>query len=106
MSEQNGNRPKYDGVTVYMDGKEWVIPPLSVRQFREHYQTLLDTDITPENFQSKIADRLPIVLAAINRNYPDVTPEQLLDMLDLGTFKQVIGAIANSGGIRAAKPGE
>lgn len=99
-------KAKFDGISVYMAGKDWTIPPLSVRQFRTHYRTLLDTDITAENFVEKIGSRLPIVLLAIQRNYPDVTEEQLEDMLDVNTLPLVIGAIARSSGIRPAKPGE
>ena len=99
-------KPKFEGVPVWMDGQEWTIPPLSVRQFRAHYTTLLDTDVTPENWQEKVESRLPILLAAVQRNYPDVTEEQLLDMLDLKTFNVAMQAIANASGLRAAKPGE
>lgn len=99
-------KPRFEGITVYMDGREWVIPPLSVRQFRTYYSTLLDTDVTPENWQQKVEAKLPIVLAAIQRNYPDITEEQLLDMLDLKTFTMVMAAIANASGLRAARPGE
>jgi hypothetical protein len=86
--ENSNGKPKYDGVTVYMDGKEWVVPALSVRQFRQHYQTLLDSDITPENYPVKMAERLSIVLAAMQRNYPEITEEQLLDMIDAVSTSQ------------------
>jgi hypothetical protein len=104
--ENSNGKPKYDGVTVYMDGKEWVVPALSVRQFRQHYQTLLDSDITPENYPVKMAERLSIVLAAMQRNYPEITEEQLLDMIDLRSFLTIWLAIQSASGLRPATPGE
>lgn len=104
--EQKPTKPKYEGVSIYMDGREWVIPTLSVRQFRQHYKLLLDTDVTVENWQDKVAERIPLILAAMSRNYPEVTEEQLLDMLDLRSFNAVLLAISNASGIRRAQPGE
>jgi hypothetical protein len=104
--ETTNGKPKYDGVGVYMDGKEWVIPALSVRQFRQHYQTLLDSDITPENYPMKMAERISIVLAAMQRNYPEITEEQLLDMIDLRSFLTIWLAIQSASGLRPATPGE
>lgn len=99
-------KPKFEGIPVYMDGRVWTIPPLSVRQFRAHYETLLDTDVTTENWREKVLMKLPVILAAIQRNCPEVTEEQLLDILDLKTFNLVVQAIANASGLRQAKPGE
>jgi hypothetical protein len=107
MEHSNGHKPKYAGVPVYMDGREWIIPALSLRQFREHYETLRKTDdLAEENWKEILQTRLPIVLLAIQRNYPDMTEEQLLDMIDLNTFLTVVKAIASASGLRPAQPGE
>ena len=101
------DKPKYDGVAVYMDGREWIVPALSLRQFREHYVNLfLDPKVTPENYHEFLIARIPVILAALQRNYPDVTEEQLLDMIDLRTFIMLMGAIQDRSGLRPAPPGE
>jgi hypothetical protein len=99
-------KPKFDGVPVYMDGRQWIVPALSVRQFREHLQTLSTPYAAGEDYAAFLQDRLPIALAAMQRNYPELTEEQLLDMLDLKTFLVVWRAIQNASGLRPAEPGE
>ena len=106
MENGNGHKPKYEGVPVYMDGREWIVPALSLRQFKQHYKMLLDTDLTPDNFPEKFPERFLIVLEAFQRNYPDLTEEKLLDMIDLRTFLTVMQAIAAASGMRPARPGE
>jgi hypothetical protein len=97
---------QYDGTPVFMAGQTWIVPGLSVKQFRKHFEVLTDTDINQGNVLAKIETRLPVILDAFNRNYPDVTTEQLEDMLDVGTFNQVMLAISSGSGLRPAKPGE
>jgi hypothetical protein len=100
------DKPKYEGVPVYMDGKEWVIPALSVRQYREHQKLLQDGDVTQENLHDYIVARVPLIGAAMRRNYPELTDEQVMDMLDLRTVVRVIQAIGFQTGLRPAQPGE
>ena len=106
MAENSNGKPKYEGVPVWMDGREWIIPPLSLGQFRKHHGTLTNLDATPQNWEELIATRTPIILGAIQRNYPDVTEEQLLEMIDLRTYREILEAIMHSSGMRAAQPGE
>jgi len=90
-----------------MDEREWIVPAFSLRQFRIHHPTLADTNITPETYSDFLERRVPVILAAMQRNYPDLTEEQLVDMIDLKSFVEIIRAIQNLSGLRpAAQPGE
>jgi len=42
----------------------------------------------------------------MQRNYPDLTQEQLEDMLDAANIVPIIQAISRGSGMRPAKPGE
>lgn len=107
MSEGSNGRPKHRGVPVEIAGEEWIIPALSIRHFREFHKKLFDPHaVTVENLPDTISERLPIVLLAIQRNYPEVTHDELLDLLDLPTFLAVVQAIAEASGLRPAPPGE
>ncbi len=106
MPDNSNGKPKYDGASVYMDGKEWIVPALSLRQFRDNYQTLAVPFKMSDDYAAFLKERLPIALAAMQRNYPDLTEEQLLDMLDLKTFLDVWRAIQNASGLRPVAPGE
>jgi hypothetical protein len=106
LDNSTNGKPKYEGVPIWMDGKEWIIPPLSLGQFRKHHDTLTNVEATPQDWQELIASRLPIILGAVQRNYPELTEEQLLDMIDLRTYNAILGAIMHSSGMRPAQPGE
>jgi hypothetical protein len=75
------------GTPVEMSGQEWIIPPLTVR---------LLTALAPEikiirdgTSGVDLAMTLAIakvVLTAMRRNYPNLTEDQLADMLDMGNL--------------------
>ena len=96
---------KYSGQKVYMGGETWVVPPLSLRQLRENYETIV-TPVTSGSIEDVIVSRLPIILMAMQRNYPDLTEDKLLDMLDANTLLPTFFAVAGGSGLEAAKPGE
>jgi hypothetical protein len=106
MPENSNGKPKYAGMPVYMDGQEWIVPALSVRQFRDYHQTLSVPYKVDDDYAAYLKERLPIALAAMQRNYPELTEERLLDMLDLKTFLEVWRAIQNVSGLRPANEGE
>jgi hypothetical protein len=108
-------RSQYDGTPVYMAGKTWTIPGLSVRQFKKYFPVLAKSADIPKDapiedvsrmLNEALDERLPVILAAIQRNYPEVTEEQLLDMVDANNVPAIMKAISLGSGLRPAKPGE
>jgi hypothetical protein len=94
------------GIPIEMGGSEWIVPPLTVRQVR---------DLKPERDQvgqEGISDEelMPvacrIVLAALQRNYPDVTADRLDDLIDMGNFREVLLAVLTGSGLKPAVSGE
>jgi hypothetical protein len=107
--------PLYDGQSVYMNGKVWTIPGLSVRQFKKYFPILAKATTVPEGasieetsaiLNESLDERLPVILAAMQRNYPDLAEDQLLDMIDANNVPAIMKAISQGSGLRAAKPGE
>jgi hypothetical protein len=45
---------------------------------------------------SQVEDLLEICLAALKRNYPEITLEELGDIVDLGNFKPLVAAVMGS----------
>jgi hypothetical protein len=101
---------KYRGVPIYFDGKEWMVPSLSVRQFRDNVQLLSQPvgELTPENMAAKMEKFVPVIGMALRRNYPDITDDHLLDALDLSTFADAIRAVQAASGMKkgGSSPGE
>lgn len=97
---------KYMGVPVYMNGRNYYIPSLSVKDFKANYETL--TAPAPEGAGPLASyDRyVPVILQAINRNYPEVKQEDLEEWLDLHTFRLAIEAVQNASGLVPATEGE
>ena len=95
------------GVTIQMGGNEWTVPPLTLGQLRKLNDKIAsmisigndDVGITQEQ-----ADTIgEVVAAALSRNYPDMTIEKVLDLIDLGNARDVISAVLGGSGLR---PGE
>lgn len=124
MSETQ-SQAKYRGIPVWIDGREYIIPSLSVSQFRNHIEGLnqyladaLNAKIdaasaSPEDAAKAIQamtngmNRLvPVIGLAMRRNYPDITDEWLFDNLDLYSWVECVRAVQASSGMRPLRPGE
>lgn len=99
---------KFRGVPVYFNGQEYIIPPLSVRQFRDSLELLTEPvgEVNSYNVRERMMRFVPVIGMALRRNYPEITDDNLLDWLDLNTFATVAVAVRTASGMKAAKPGE
>jgi hypothetical protein len=93
-----------DGRTVRMAGQDWVIAPLTFRQMKR-WQTVIDQfsragnkpappDETPEQAEARLAEAtaanaervdkmIDIILTAMQRNYPELTRDEVEDLCDM-----------------------
>ncbi len=97
-----------EGVVIRIAGRDWTVPALTFRQLRRLQPQIellatIGTVATPE----QIAAVSEIVHAALSRNYPSLTAEDVEEMLDLGNAARVISAILRGSGLNAgeARPG-
>lgn len=92
-------------VTLGLD--EYRVPPLGFRDLQDlagDIQALSRIGGHPTLEQMRGVAR--IAHAAIKRNYPAVTEDEVLDALDLGNYQAVLGAVLKIAGFEQAKPGE
>jgi hypothetical protein len=96
-----------------MGGKEYIIPSLSLRQVRENYDALsqMDTpdDAASDPIKSALATftrYIPIITLAVQRNYPEVTEENLWEWLDMGNFADALSIVQSASGFKAVTAGE
>jgi hypothetical protein len=95
------------GITLAMGGRDWVVPPLTLGQLRR-----LSPDLGRITSGSKVLDAetigavVKIVVAALRRNYPDITDEAAEELLDLGNANAVLAAVLTGSGLRRGSPGE
>ena len=99
------SKPTLPGVPVVIGGHTLLVPSLSLRQFKEHYLTLT---AQPENesLLDQIERVLPVMLTAINRNYPEVSADDLRENLELATFRDVLLTVQGASGLKPVAPGE
>jgi hypothetical protein len=98
---------QYEGTVVKMGGKDYTLPPLTLKSLRLLGPTIKElgaiADIpTPEQVSGMVA----LVHASAVRNYPDLTPEDLEELMDLGNLSEVFGAIMAASGLKKVAPGE
>jgi len=102
------SKPKFKGVAIFMNGQDYLVPSLSLDQFEEHYKTLTDPVEAAEGdtLFAQFKKYVPVILLALQRNYPEVTVADLRDWLDLNTFREAFLAVQGSSGLTVATPGE
>ncbi|GLR26511.1 hypothetical protein [Limnobacter litoralis] len=99
---------KIEGVTISLGGEDYVVPALNFRQIKK-----IQPDIQKlENLSGGlISDEEMEVMAkvvheALSRNYPDITQDKVLDLLDLRNAPIVVKAIMGISGFEAREAGE
>lgn len=91
------------GVAVAMGGQDWIIPPLTLGQLRRLMPQVRQlTEIGASMGEAQINVLIDIVTAALQRNYPEATPEKIENLLDLGNASAVLNAVLTGSGL---KPG-
>lgn len=97
-----------EGLTVKMGRRELVIPPLNFKQLKRFQPKLekIRTDSAGKVLGlAHMDDMAEIIHAAMTRNYPDITKDEVEDMLDLGNMNEVFNAVMKFSGL-VKKPGE
>jgi len=91
------------GVAVAMGGQDWMVPPLTLGQLRRLMPKVRQlTEIGASMGEAQIAVLVDIVTAALQRNYPEMTPDKVENLLDLGNASAVLNAVLTGSGL---KPG-
>ncbi len=77
-----------DGKKVVLRGREFTVPPLTLGQVRKFSEAATFDKVVPvlqgHWVPEAIDALLDIALAAIQANYPEVTRDDLLNLVDLG----------------------
>ncbi len=89
------------GVAVAMAGHDWLVPPLTLGQLRRLMPKVRElTEIGASMGEAQIAVLVEIVTAALQRNYPEVSADQVENLLDLGNASVVLNAVLTGSGLK------
>jgi hypothetical protein len=84
-----------------MGGRDWEVPPLTLGQLRRLMPKVRElTTVGASMGEDQIGILAEIVAAALARNYAEMTPELVEDLLDLGNAKEVLQAVLTGSGLR------
>jgi hypothetical protein len=97
---------RYLGVPVYMNGQNFYIPSLSKRQYQENAARLAAGVPEGTPTEQGVTWFDDIILLAIQRNYPEVTADDLAEWLDLNTSTLALKALSGQSGLEAVSEGE
>jgi hypothetical protein len=90
------------GVAVAMGGQDWMVPPLTLGQLRRLMPKVRQlTEIGASMGDVQIGVLVDIVTVALQRNYPDMTPDKVESLLDLGNAGAVLNAVLTGSGLKA-----
>lgn len=94
------------GVAVAMGGQDWIVPPLTLGQLRRLMPKVRQlTEIGASMGEPQIGVLVDIVTAALQRNYPEMTPDKVENLLDLGNASVVLNAVLTGSGLKPAGAG-
>lgn len=84
------------GITLNLGGTDYIVPPLSLGALEELQERI-------QAFDGTLAAAGTVVDCAhraLRRNYPDLTRDQVADMIDVGDFQDVMEAVMDVGGLK------
>jgi tRNA-dihydrouridine synthase len=88
-----------EGYKLTLGGTEYVVPPLNIKQIRTMKDDIDNLRITNSGDIDSFSNGLRVIQAAMSRNYPEITFEQLEEIIDLGNYKNVVLAIMGQSGL-------
>ena len=97
---------KFSGIPFLLNGERRIVPALSLKQFRENLAVLTADIPAGEGLDAQVDRFMPVILLAVQRNYPDITLENLNDWLDMSNFREMYLAVQGASGLKAVAPGE
>ena len=105
--------PEFEGVPVMIAGKEWIIPALNlttIKRLRPQIDSLASIAMDMNITDKQIDVFIEIIHSALARNYPEITKENVADMVTFANATPIISAVmgvsgfVSSGGAKADGP--
>ncbi len=91
---------RHEGLKLVLAGEEFIIPPLTFRQLRTLLPKLGKLQDVDAAFDEEQLDAVAdIAHAALSRNYPSLTREELEDHLTFADVPAVITAVLTGSGL-------
>lgn len=88
-------RSLIEGTKINLGGEDYVVPALNFRQLKEFADDIRKVQDLGSSGDpmSELNGLVPVITAALKRNYPELTEEKVADLLDLMNYKSVFEAV-------------
>jgi len=99
------NNNLIDGFSLQVGGQEYIIPPLNfsaIKRFQKNGTFEIANGASGSLDAEKTDAMIDLIHAAMTRNYPDMTREEVEDVLDMGNMATIINAVMGRSGMVAA----
>jgi hypothetical protein len=97
--------PKFKGVPVELGDTTYTVPPLGLRALQELLPRIQSAPVNADGLPTDYELVLDMAIAALHRNYPDLTREEVDDCLDVLNAKALALALFGKGtGFVTASP--
>lgn len=90
---------KVKGIAVRLGGESYVIPPLSLGAL-EQLQGRVAAFQGDIRDKEQVATVIDAAHAALKRNYPEITREEIADLIDVGNMAEVFEAVMDVSGLK------
>jgi hypothetical protein len=91
-----------DGVSVRMGGRDFTIPPLTlgmVKRLAPQLEKMGGADPASISGPEAADACVTVIHAALKRNYPELTQDEVEELLDLGNMQKVTHAVMGISGL-------
>lgn len=90
--------PKVKGIPVELGGQEYIVPPLPLGFVEDNQDELsaFTGDLSPASIKIII----DAACASLRRNYPELTREEVANLIDVGNMMEVFEAIMDVSGLK------
>lgn len=103
------SQPLIDGVTITLGRREFVVPPLNLGRIKKLQDDLAILALVPQDatrFEPQQLEAcITVIHTALTRNYPDLTREEVEDVVDMGNMQPLMLAIMGQSGFAKGEAG-
>lgn len=90
--------PKFKGIQVELGNVSYVVPPLplgALEVFQDRMSTFTG-GMDPESIRFTI----DVAHASLKRNYPDLTRDDVAELIDVGNMQEILDAVLDVSGLK------
>lgn len=106
MAKQKAAPTRYGGKEIYMAGQWWVVPSLSTKDAVTFWDDLAQFQSPGDRAKGKerLQKAIEIIHAAMKRNYPNLTSDEVKDMVGLGDYMKLLTLVFTASGVSETGP--